>query len=85
MRYLILSLLLSLSLFGDDAVDFFKASPENRLMCKATQYAYKVVSQKNATLVKLDGHEYFKINAENLYILKTGCHPIDGKKETILF
>lgn len=85
MRYLVLSFIVSAHLFGSDVVDFFNASPDNLLMCKTTQYVYKTISQSNAEVITIHGHTFFKMKGENFYILKTGCHALDGKREPIIF
>jgi hypothetical protein len=85
MRCFAIAAVMAINLFGMDAVKFFNMSPTNELLCKVTQYSYKIVSQKNAELSTMHGHEFFRLKSENLYILKTGCHALDGKKEAIVF
>jgi len=85
MRYAVLIFLLGWNLWANEATAFFAESPENQVLCKVSQYAYKVVTHKNAELVELHGHDFFKLKDENLYILKAGCYPLDNRHEAIIF
>ncbi len=85
MRFIFLVCFLSFALFANDTVAFFNKAPDNRALCRVGQYSYKVVSQKNAVIVTMHGHDYFKIKDENLYFLTTGCEPLDGQKPHVIF
>jgi len=84
MRYFII-LILATTVFATDSVSFFKGSPQNQLLCHLGQYSFKIVSQKNAVLKKLGGHEFFKLKNENLYFLNNTCQPINDEKKAIIF
>ena len=86
MKYLACFFLLwSLNLAANESAAYFQAAPENKVLCKVSESAYKLVSQKNAVIVQLRGHDYFKLKDENLYISQVGCFPLDGKHEAIIF
>ena len=85
MRILLLLSLLTLSAMADETIEFFKKDLENKVLCHVGQYTYKVLSQKNAKLIKIHAHFYFKLNNENNYFLTTGCQKISTKKEGIIF
>ncbi len=85
MRLIIMSLLFTMGLWANESLVFFNENPDNKVLCKISQYAYKVISQKNAEVVHLHGHDFFKIKDENYYIAKTGCYPLDGKRELLIF
>jgi hypothetical protein len=70
---------------SDNPTTFFQKSETNQLLCRESEYAYRLVSQKNAEIVTLHDHKLFKLQGENLYLIATGCTPLTGKKEAIVF
>lgn len=84
MRHLIVIALLATGLFANEQVSFFKASPDNRLLCHLGQYSFKMVSQKNATVVEIRTHTFFLLKDENTYLLTTGCQTL-VKQQGIIF
>ena len=86
MRFLLGCMMLSVVLWaGEHPVTFFQESKSNQLLCRQSDFAYRMVSQSNATVVELHGHTFFKLKKENLYLKETGCVPLTGKKEVIIF
>ena len=79
MKLLLLSFLLLTSSYATVAVDFFEKNKENQILCHIGQYSYKILSQKNASVVKIHGKEFFKINDENLYFLNNSCQAIKNR------
>ena len=79
MRLLLLSFLLITSSYATDAVDFFQKDKENQILCHIGQYSYKVLTQKNAEVVKIHGKEFFKMKDESLYFLNNSCQAIKGR------
>lgn len=80
-------LLLTLSIFvaqANESILFFKTSPKNRLLCRASYNTYKIIHQHNASLVNINGNNFFKLKDENLYLTITGCKPITAR-EGIVF
>jgi hypothetical protein len=68
-----------------DSVEYFKKSKDNELLCHVGQYSFKMVSQKNAKIVEIHGHTFFKLNDENIYFLSNACQAIKEKKAGIIF
>jgi len=64
---------------------YFEESPKNQLLCHVGQHSFKMVSQKNAKIVKIHNHFYFKLNDENLYLLNNACQTFVAKKVGIIF
>jgi hypothetical protein len=85
MRALFLLFLGSGILFAEDAADFFKASAENKLLCRSGYESYMIISQKNASPVNINGNTFFKYTSKNLYIPKNSCTPISRHKEPITY
>lgn len=86
MRFLLGCMVLSVVLSaGEHPVTYFNESDSNQLLCRVSEFAYRMVTQKNATVVQLHGHTFFKLKNENLYLKETGCTPLTGKKEVIIF
>ncbi|WP_373070766.1 hypothetical protein [Sulfurimonas sp.] len=84
MRVLLLILSLSVYMFADDAVSYFKESDKNELLCHVGQHSFKMISHKNATIEHINGHYYFKLIDENFYFLSNACQPL-SKKQGIIF
>jgi len=84
MKLLLLSFLLLTSSYATDAVDFFQKNKNNQILCHIGQYSYKVLTQKNAKVVKIHDKEFFKMNNENLYFLNNSCQSIK-KRDGIVF
>jgi len=84
MRKLILTLLLTLSIFAEDSVSYFNKAEKNVLLCHVGQHSFKKITHKNAKLEHINGHYYFKLLDENLYFLSNACQPL-SKKEGIIF
>jgi hypothetical protein len=72
-------------LASENPTTFFQKSEANQLLCRESEYVYRLISQKNAKAVTLHGHRFFKLQGENLYLIATGCTPLTGKKEAIVF
>ena len=85
MRLMFLTLLMASVAFGNEALEYFQKSANSRLLCKVSQYAYKIISQHNAEVLHLNGHDFFKLKGENTYLMTTGCYPLDGKREMLIF
>jgi len=85
MRLFILFFLLITASYATNSVSYFKKSPDNQLLCHVGQYSFKMVSQKNAVIVDMHGHIFFKLNDENMYFLNNACQPLKDKKEGIIF
>lgn len=85
MRLFILFFLLATASYATNSVLYFKKSPDNQLLCHVGQYSFKIVSQKNAAIVDMRGHLFFKLNDENMYFLNNACQPLKDKKEGIIF
>ena len=85
MRSLILFFTLMSAVYATGSVTYFKESPKNELLCHIGQYSFKMVSQKNAILVEIHGHTFFKLNDENIYFLNNACQPLKDKKVGIIF
>jgi hypothetical protein len=85
MRFIILTVLIVSAVFGNESLEYFKENPKNRVLCKVSQYAYKIISQKNAEVVIMHEHTFFKLKGENYYLITTGCSPADGKREMLIF
>jgi hypothetical protein len=79
MRLLLLSLFLISSTYASDAVEFFQKDKKNKILCHIGQYSYKVLSQKNAKVVKIHGRSFFKLKGENLYFLNNSCQAIKDR------
>ena len=79
MRLLLLSFLLISTTYASDAVDFFKKDTNNKVLCHVGQYSYKVLSQKNASIIKIHDRKFFKMNDENLYFLNNSCQSIKDR------
>ena len=84
MRLSILFLLLTTASFALDPTLYFNKSKENRLLCHIGQYSFKVISQKNAQIIKMHNHVFFKLSDENLYFLSNACQPLQ-EKEGVIF
>ena len=83
MRIIILLLLFTNLIYGDDSIEYFKESSKNQLLCHVGQYSFKMVSQKNAEVESIHGHQYFKLKSENLYFLTNACQAVKEKIEII--
>ena len=79
MKSLLLSLLLLSSSYATDAVDFFQKDKDNKILCHIGQYSYKILTQKNAKIVKIHNREFFKMKDENLYFLNNSCQSIKNR------
>jgi hypothetical protein len=64
--------------------EFFLKDKENKILCKACENSYKIISQKNADIIHIRKHDFFKMKGENLYIHKDSCEAI-GTEEKIIF
>jgi len=85
MRYILLTLIFISSIFANDAVEYFKENKENKVFCHIGQYSYKMLSQNEAKIIDINGHDYFKVKDENLYFLSNSCQPLKDSKELIGF
>jgi hypothetical protein len=86
MRVIIGCLVLIASLCASEhAVTFFLESEQNQLLCREAEFSYRVISQKNAEVVTLEGHHFFRLIKEDRYLTATGCSPLTGKREAIVF
>lgn len=85
MRIFLLSFILVNLTYAMDSVEFFNKSEKNELLCHVGQYSFKMVSQKNADIMKIHNHIFFKLKDENLYFLSNACQPIEDKKTGIIF
>jgi len=83
MRLFILMLLFTNLIYGTDSMSYFQKSEKNQLLCHVGQYSFKMVSQKNAKIENIHGHQYFKLKNENLYFLSNACQAVDEKIEII--
>jgi len=79
MKLLLLSFLLITTSYATDAVDFFNKKEDNKILCHIGQYSYKVLSQKNAKIVKIHNRNFFKMKNENLYFLNNSCQAIKDR------
>jgi len=85
MRLFLLTFLFLGTIYASDTINFFKASKDNKLICHVGQYSFKVLSQENATLQKMNGHTFFKLKNENLYFLNNSCQELKNNKNGIIF
>lgn len=85
MRIFIIFSLLMISVHAFDEVSYFEKSPDNQLLCHIGQYSFKMISQKNAKIVKIHEHIYFKLKNENLYLLNNACQTFKAEKVGIIF
>ncbi len=85
MRFLLAVMMIVSGLLANDALNYFNAAPDNKVLCKAAQYTFKMVSQKNAVAVHIHDHDFFKLKDENLYLSVSGCSPLDGKRAGLIF
>ena len=79
MKSLLLSFLLLTSSYASDAVEFFQKNKNNKILCHIGQYSYKVLSQKNANIIKIHDRKFFKMKNENLYFLNNSCQAIKDR------
>ena len=74
MRHLIIISAIAFSLYANDStIELFKSSKDNELLCKISANSYKIVSQKNSSLVIINNTHFFKLKKEN------GKSPKKGK------
>ena len=85
MRYFLLSLIFISSIFADSATEYFQKSKENKVFCHMGQYSYKMLTQNEAKIVHVNGHDYFKMKDDNLYFLSNSCVPLRNRKELLGF
>ncbi len=85
MHYFLLTILFVSSIFANDAAKYFKKSTDNKIFCHIGQYSYKMLSQNEAKIININGHNYFKMKDENLYFLSNSCQPLKDSKELIGF
>lgn len=86
MKYFTILSILAFSLFAHGPnTEFYNASKDNALLCKATANSYIKVSQKNSAVVIINNTEFFKLNDENKYITSSACHPINEHSSGIIF
>ncbi len=85
MRYILIILIFVTSIFASEAAEYFLKSENNKVFCHIGQYSYKMLTQKDAILANINGHDYFKMKDRNLYFLSNSCQPLTGKKELIGF
>ncbi len=67
------------------AITFFQESKDHRLLCREAEFSYRVISQKNAELIRIEDDAFFHLKKEDIYLTATGCMPLTGKKEAIVF
>ena len=79
MKLLLLSFLLISTTYASDAIDFFKKNKENQVLCHVGQYSYKILTQKNSSIVNIHDRKFFKMNNENLYFLNNSCQAIKNR------
>ena len=61
------------------SIKHYKESKDNYLLCRVGNYSYQMISQKNSSLHKINGDEFFKIKSKNLYISNAGCQIVEKR------
>ncbi|RLA76753.1 MAG: hypothetical protein DRG78_18490 [Epsilonproteobacteria bacterium] len=85
MRYILIILIFVSSIIANDSIVYFKENKENKVFCHIGQYSYKMLTQNEANIVHVNGHDYFKMKNENLYFLSNSCQPLKARKELLGF
>lgn len=85
MRYFLILSLFYLSSSANELISYFQESSKNQLLCQSAKHAYKMVSKENAKIVHIHGHQFIKIQGENLYLSIQGCSPANDEKKAIIF
>jgi len=84
-KILLITLLLSSSVFANEIEKFFNASNENYVFCRAAYETYIKLSQNNASLKKINGSLYFQYKQEDYYFPLSACKPIEKEDKALIF
>ncbi len=77
--------LLASSLLANEVEDFFKASNENYIFCRAGYETYIKLSQNNASIKTINGSKYFQYKQEDYYFPVAGCKSIEKIDKGFIF
>jgi hypothetical protein len=70
---------------SEHSVTYFNESDAHRLLCREAEFSYRLVTHQNAEVVTLRQESFFHLIKEDIYLTATGCTPLTGKKEAIIF
>ena len=84
-KFILLSLLLSSSIFANEVEKFFKESNENHVLCRAAYETYINLSQNNASVKKINGNLYFQYKDKDYYFPLSACKAIEKEDKGVIF
>jgi len=86
MKSIILGLtFLASSLVANEVEDYFNASNENYIFCRAGYETYLKLSQNNASIKIINGSKYFQYKQEDYYFPLAGCKSIEKPNKGLIF
>jgi hypothetical protein len=84
-KILLLSALLSSSIFANTIEKFFMESNDHYVFCRAGYETYIKLSQNNASIEKINGSKYFRYKQEDYYFPLSACHKVKKRDQGLIF
>ncbi len=78
-------MILSVSLFSNEAEIFFNESKENFILCRVAYDTYVMFSSKDASIMSINKIKYLHHKKKDYYVPLTSCKPVKDTPSFILF